>query len=285
VTRTTRWVTVLTVAASIIVAGATSAASASSHANASKAAAHAARSALRSITSRPPATNQAIPGTRRSVHGLTQFESGNWSGYANDNTKGNSYRQVSGVWTEPAISCPTQELELSVFWVGIDGFSSDTVEQDGTLAECYEGTAYYYTWWEMYPSNDIQTVGDTVRPGDKIVSSVVKQGTNYRLRVTDFSTSGNNIDTTQSCDAATCVDSSAEWIGEAPSGGRGEFPLAKFTPWSVSGASVSSGAKTGTIKSFPDDEITMEGDAYPLATPGALNSAGTTFKDYWNNSY
>jgi peptidase A4-like protein len=285
VTRTTRWVTVLTVAASIIVAGATSAASASSHANASKAAAHAARSALRLITSRPPATNQAIPGSRRSVHGLTQFESGNWSGYANDNTKGNSYRQVSGVWTEPAISCPTQELELSVFWVGIDGFSSDTVEQDGTLAECYEGTAYYYTWWEMYPSNDIQTVGDTVRPGDKIVSSVVKQGTNYRLRVTDFSTSGNNIDTTQSCDAATCVDSSAEWIGEAPSGGRGEFPLAKFTPWSVSGASVSSGAKTGTIKSFPDDEITMEGDAYPLATPGALNSAGTTFKDYWNNSY
>jgi hypothetical protein len=285
VTRTTRWVTVLTVAASMIVAGATSAASASSHANASKAAARAARSALRSITSRPPATNQAVPGTQRSVHGLTQFQSGNWSGYADDNTHGNSYRQVSGVWTQPAISCPTQELELSVFWVGIDGFSSDTVEQDGTLAECYEGTAYYYTWWEMYPSNDIQTVGETVRPGDKIVSSVIKQGTNYRLRVTDFGTSGNNIDTTQSCDAATCVASSAEWIGEAPSGSRGEFPLAKFTPWSVTGASVSSGAKTGGIKSFADDEITMEGDAYPLATPGGLNSAGTTFKDYWNNSY
>lgn len=285
--RTTRWATVLAVTASLIAAGAASASAdgANSHANATTAAAAAARSALRSITANPPATNRAVPGTRRSVDGLTQLESGNWSGYANDDSHGNTYRQVSGVWTEPAISCPTDELQLAAFWVGIDGFTSDSVEQDGTLAECYEGSAYYYTWWEMYPSNDIQTVGETVRPGDKIVASVIKQGTSYRLRVTDYRTSGNNIDTTQTCGSTTCVDSSAEWIGEAPSGSRGELPLAHFTTWSLTGASVSSGGKTGGIKSFPDDEITMEGDAYPLATPGSLNRAGTSFQDHWDNSY
>jgi len=38
---------------------------------------------------------------------------------------------------------------------------------------------------------------------------------NYALTVTDATTSGNNISTTQSCAAATCVDASAEWIAEA----------------------------------------------------------------------
>jgi hypothetical protein len=36
---------------------------------------------------------------------------------------------------------------LAAFWVGIDGYSSDTVEQDGTIIESYEGTVYYYDWW------------------------------------------------------------------------------------------------------------------------------------------
>ena len=53
----------------------------------------------------------------------------------------------------------TSATSLAAFWVGIDGYSSSSVEQDGTLVECYRGTAYYYTWWEMYPTNAIQVVG------------------------------------------------------------------------------------------------------------------------------
>ena len=273
-------------AASIAALGVASTASASTHPSKAAAAATAARAALRGITAGLPATNQAIPGTRNSVKGVTQFESGNWSGYANDNTKGNTYSQVSGDWTQPKITCPTKEEQLAAFWVGIDGFSSGTVEQDGTLAQCFEGTAFYYTWWEMFPSNDIQVVGDTVNGGDKIVASVVKTGTSYALKVTDSTTSGNNVSTTQTCAAATCVDSSAEWIGEAPSGGRGEIPLPDFKSWKVTSASATSGSKTASITSWPVDEITMESDAgYALATPDNLNSTGTIFTDFWNNSY
>jgi hypothetical protein len=195
---------------------------------------------------------------------------------------------VSGKWTEPAITCPTKEQQITVFWIGIDGWNSGTVEQDGTLAQCFEGTAFYYTWWEMYPTNSIQTVGTTVKPGDKITATVVKTGTNYALTVTDATTSGNNISTTQSCAAATCVDASAEWIAEAPGGPRGEYPLADFKKWTASAASVTSGSTKGNIKSFPDDEITMVSSfsgGYALATPGALNAAGTGFPVTWDNSY
>ena len=284
--RLTRLVTATVAAASIVAFGATSAASASTHPGNAAAAANAARAALRNVTANLPATNQAIPGTRHSLRGLTKFESGNWSGYANDNSKNNSYSKVSAAWTEPRVTCPTKEEQLAVFWVGIDGFTSDTVEQDGTLAQCFEGTAFYYTWWEMFPSNDIQVVGDTVNPGDKIVASVVKSGTRYALDVTDSTTSGNNVSTTQTCAAATCVDSSAEWIGEAPSGGRGEYPLPDFKTWKVTSASVTSGTKTGTVTSFPVDQITMESDGgYALAAPDSLNSTGTIFTDTWDNSY
>jgi hypothetical protein len=285
VNRLTCLVAATAAAASIAALGATSAATASTRPGNAAVAAAAARAALRYVTANPPATNQPVPGTRASVQGPTRLLSGNWSGYANDDSKGNAYSKVSAGWTEPAVTCPTKEDQLAAFWVGIDGLTSSKVEQDGTLAQCYEGKAYYYTWWEMYPTNNIQVVGGTVKPGDKIAASVVKTGTRYALKVTDSTTSGNNVSTTQTCSASACIDSSAEWIGEAPGGSRGEYPLADFKTWAVSSASVTSGTKTGTIKTFPDDEITMESDTYALATPGALNSAGTGFTDTWDNSY
>jgi hypothetical protein len=289
--RRTRLVAAAAAAASIVALGAGSAANAGTrHGSTAKAAAaaKAARLALRDVTANPPATNQGGHRRRTGSGRLTTAESTNWSGYADDNTSGNAYSRVTAKWTVPAITCPTKEQQLAAFWVGIDGWSSGTVEQDGTLAQCYEGTAFYYTWWEMYPTNSIQAVGTTVKPGDKITATVVKTGTNYALTVTDATTSGNNISTTQSCAAATCVDSSAEWIAEAPGGPRGEYPLPNFKKWTASAASVTSASTKGAISSFPDDEITMVTSftgGYALATPGAVNAAGTGFPVTWDNSY
>jgi Peptidase A4 family len=289
--RTTRLAAAITAAASVVAFGAASAANTRMHPGSATAAARAARTALRGITANLPATAQQLPGARHSARGLTRVETINWSGYADDNSKGNKYSKASGDWTEPAVTCPTKELQIAVFWVGIDGFNGNTVEQDGTLAQCYEGKAYYYTWWEMYPTNDIQLVGTTVKAGDKIAGSVVKSGTKYTLKLTDSTTHGNNISTTQTCAASVCLDASAEWIAETPSYGRGYTPLPDFKTFTVSSASVTSGSKTGTIKTFPDDQITLEGtggadvNGYPLAKPGALNSAGTGFTEKWDNSY
>src|SRR6202046_5766489 len=102
-------------AASIAALGVASTASASTHPSKAAAAAAAARAALRGITAGLPATHQAIPRTRNSVKGVNQFESGNWSGYANDNTKGNTYSPVRGDWTQPKITCPTKEEQLAAF--------------------------------------------------------------------------------------------------------------------------------------------------------------------------
>ena len=263
-------------------------ASTHTHAGASLAAraAAAARVALRHMTVEHM-TDQRVPGHNQRIKGLTQQFSYNWSGYADDNTTGKTYSKVSGKWAEPAITCG-QEDQIAVFWVGIDGWNSSTVEQGGTLAQCYQGTAHYYTWWEMYPTNNIQLKGSTVKPADKIAASVVKTGTSYVIKVTDSTTTGNTFSTTQTCAAGlTCADASAEWIAEAPGGIRGEYPLPNFKTWSLTSASVTSGTTTGKISSFPDDAITMidSSQTYPLASPGALNATGNGFKVTWKNSY
>jgi Peptidase A4 family len=249
-------------------------------------AAAAARAALKDVSvGHPP--NERVPGHTRGVGGApTQQESYNWSGYADDNSKANAYSVVSADWSEPAITC-TSEDQLAAFFVGIDGFSSHTVEQDGTMAQCFEGRAFYYTWWEMYPANAIQVVGTTVAPGDKIIASVSRNGTKYTLKLTDSTHTKNSFSRIETCAAATCVDSSAEWIAEAPSGARGVYPLPDFKTWTPTFASVKSGSKTGTISAFPDDEITMvDGTvSYPLAQPGALGPQGNSFTVTWKNSY
>ena len=221
-----------------------------------------------------------MAGQASRVKGLTQVESTNWSGYADT---GSSFSTVTSSWTEPTGTCSGRTESLAAFWVGIDGYSSDSVEQDGTLIECYRGTTYNYTWWEMYPTNDIQVVGESLKPGDQISASVVRSGTSYTLAVTDSTHTANSFSTKQTC--SSCANSSAEWIAEAPSGSSGVYPLTDFGSVSFSKATVTEGSTSGVISSFTDDEITMiTSSGATEAQPGALNSSGSGFSVAWVRS-
>jgi Peptidase A4 family len=237
-----------------------------------------AKAAIKHLEIGQHATDHRVSG-HAMLKGLTQVESSNWSGYADT---GSGFASVAGKWTEPTGSC-TATTSLAAFWVGIDGYSSDSVEQDGTLIECYLDTAYYYTWWEMYPTNDIQVVGETLKPGDSISASVTRSGSSYTLKVTDSSRSGDNINTTQSC--SSCANSSAEWIAEAPSGSAGIYPLTDYHTWNLNSATVDTTSKSGVISSFTDDEITMVDSLGNVESqPGALNGSGNAFTCTWKRS-
>jgi hypothetical protein len=258
----------------LVIAVAPGASAASSPASAHARALAAARAAIRHLSVGQHATDHAVGHASR-FKALTQVQSTNWSGYADTST---TFSTATGNWTEPSVSC-TSRTSYAAFWVGIDGFTSGSVEQDGTLAECSGGSAFYFTWWEMYPTNAIQVVGSSVQPGDSISASVVRSGTSYTLKVTDSSHSANSFTTTQSCSG--CANSSAEWIAEAPSGSRGVLPLANFHSWTLSAATVNS----AVISSFTDDEITMiDSSGRVKAQPGALNGSGNGFSVTWVRS-
>jgi hypothetical protein len=220
----------------------------------------------------------------------TKVSSLNWSGYADLAATGKSFTSVRAQWKVPTVTCPSTGTGVSAaaFWVGIDGFSSKTVEQDGTMSECIGsfliGTA---DWWEMYPTNAVQIVS-TVSPGDVVIASVVDKAGQYSLKVTDQTTSTSSFSTTQSCGTTACVNSSSEWIAEAPccSAPNTVYPLPQFTPWRVISARTTSGGVSGPISKWTHDSITMVNAAKtaPLATPTALNAKGNSFGVKWDAS-
>jgi hypothetical protein len=229
------------------------------------------------------------------AHG-SEVQSTNWSGYADIGA--NTYETVSSSWTEPAVSCPGTGLlglfhsaSYSAFWVGLDGYNSNSVEQIGTDSDCTSnGSGSYYAWYEMYPagSMDISTSSYPVKAGDVMTGSVTSNSSNkYTLTLSDATESPKwsfSISITQS----GLARSSAEWVAEAPSECSSTcsvLPLSDFHTVTFSGASVqaTTGAP-GTISSFPDSEMQMASSTTLKANPSALNAAGTGFSVTWAHS-
>jgi hypothetical protein len=234
-------------------------------------------------TPEPTRVNQSVSAPP-ALDGMSAVGSYNWSGYADVSATANTFTKVSGQWRTPRVRC-NREDQLSYEWVGIDGYSDHTVEQDGTLGWCFEHHPTYFTWWEMYPAAVI-TVGNALHPGDRVAASVTRSGTSYTLAVTDFTHSVNSFSTTQTC--ATCLNTSVEWIAERPAFGIGIAPLADYGHWTLSQASETAGSTTGTISSYPGDQEIDMVDAtgtYPLSLSSGLSSTGTVFTTHWTNSY
>jgi hypothetical protein len=93
----------------------------------------------------------------------------------------------------PSVVCPGGVTAYSAQWIGIDGYGSDTVEQDGTEADCLSGTPYYGAWYEMYGDSGVnggaQVALDSssypVSPGDQMTATVSFAGSTWTLAITD----------------------------------------------------------------------------------------------------
>ena len=142
--------------------------------------------------------------------GVSAGTSSNWSGYA-AHGGANSYNSVSATWVQPAGSC-TKKTTYAAFWVGLDGYSSKTVEQTGSEVDCSGGSPVYYAWYEMYPAYPVN-FADSVSPGDKIKASVAASGDVFTLKIADVTQGWQHIVTKT---LSSPQKSSAEVIAEAP---------------------------------------------------------------------
>jgi hypothetical protein len=229
---------------------------------------------------------QGTPAVSR-ARASTQASDVNWAGYADVSTVDGTFTNVSGSWTVPKLTC-TKEDRITSDWVGLDGFSSATVEQDGTASQCFEGTAVYYSWYEMYPAGTVE-VGASVTAGDKISASVARSGSSYTLKLTDSTRTANSFTKTASCPTSTCVDTSAEWIAERPAfTTTGIVPEAQFSSVKFSSASETAGGKTSTISGYPGTnyDITCldSTGTYDIVATSGL-TGGNAFTSTWKNSY
>jgi hypothetical protein len=211
-------------------------------------------------------------------HKFGRGTSTNWSGYA---VGGSNATQVAGVWTQPSVAdnCASAANSWSSPWVGIDGDTSNTVEQIGTDSDCQSGRPVYYAWYEMYPKSLVVISSITVTPGHSYQGSVTYSSGIFTLTLQDLKT-GAVFSTNQSRKASR---SSVEWIMEGPSSGS----LTDFGSVSFSGASATIGGRSGQLDPtvFPNaDPITM---VTSHGTPRAIPSsppAGGTFSVNWEHT-
>jgi hypothetical protein len=226
-------------------------------------------------------------GAHAQLGGTTNSASFNWSGYADTSTHTGAFTMVRGSWTTPGVSC-SKEDRLTSEWVGLDGFqaSSGTVEQTGTLDWCYQHTATYFTWYEMYPAGTVQ-VGTSLKPGDKITALVSRSGTKYTLQIIDSTHTRNSFTRTRTCAATVCLDNSAEWVAERPAFQIGIAPLANYGTWTVHGGKVTVNGKNAVIGTAPNSVIKMldATQAYALSTASPLTRTRDGFTTTWHNSY
>jgi hypothetical protein len=239
---------------------------------------------------RDPDTAMWVHGrpTATSINGtISDVGSYNWAGYADVATKSGTFTAASGSWKVPKVTC-TSEDRISAQWTGLDGATTDTVEQTGTAEQCFEGKAIYTTWYEMYPASTV-TVGTTVASGDAISASVTRSGTSYTLKLTDSTHTANSLSHKATCAATTCLDESAEWITERPAySTTGIVPEAQISTVTFSKASETASGKTASISGYSgavdDIECVDSTDTYAIETTSGL-TGGNEFTNTWENSY
>ncbi|HXW47611.1 MAG TPA: G1 family glutamic endopeptidase [Streptosporangiaceae bacterium] len=208
----------------------------------------------------------------------TEAESTNWSGYAATGADG-AFSSVSATWTQPTATCTKSQDQYAAFWVGLDGYSSDSVEQTGTDSDCDGKTPDYYGWYEMYPADPVYYT-NTVKPGDSLSASVTFTGTDtYTLTLTD---STQDWTQTQVIDETGLDRSSAEVITEAPccTNSGGILPLSDFGTVTY-GSSTANGTSLGSQS--PTEIIMVDNSGRDKDSTSAIGSGGG-FSNTWIRS-
>ncbi|MGC8618817.1 MAG: G1 family glutamic endopeptidase [Thermoplasmata archaeon] len=230
----------------------------------------------------------------------TSSQSLNWAGYVITSSS-YSVGEVSASWIVPNVS--TGGNSYAAFWVGIDGYNDNTVEQTGILAEPSghgpHSSTVYEVWYEFYPASPVYA-SYTASPGDIVYATVSYSTGEFTTSIAVYSSLASYQDNspigpvfTHTQAVSGALDNSAEWIVEAPSSTSGILPLANFgTAYfgsdytGITGTDYATvGGVAGTMGSFNPISITMvSSNGSPEATPSAISSDGTSFSVTYDQS-
>ena len=216
--------------------------------------------------------------------GIPVFESGNWSGYVAVPKSGTTttFKYIYAQYTVPSVNCSTTGSDdaFAYHWIGLDGWSDSTVEQDGVADFCVDGTPEYDAWWEMYPlgfSTDF-----AVNAGDAIASNITYNSSTdkYALYLKD-ETSGQSFSVSEACPSgSTCDNSSAEDITEGYASGDWTGTADFGQEFYNSVQAENSAGVTGALNdaSWSTDESVAYGSTSdePTTEPGQLYNGSTS---------
>jgi Peptidase A4 family len=201
--------------------------------------------ALASFVSPTSETGRAVSPAHvvSAIHGpaLTGTHSDQtWSGYAV--TGSGPYISITGRWNIPTMNCANGPGDASP-WIGIDGWSNDTVEQIGIDLDCRHGTPSYHPWVEMYPGPS-DYFKETVHAGDTLTASVRVSGSSWVLSETDLNTGWTKTFDETSSDQLASAEAIIEDVGNGGAPPVPDFNTVSFSKITVNGSPL---ASAGTV--------------------------------------
>lgn len=257
----------------------------------------------RLASSAPTIVAPHVVGDRDRNHS-TPNTSNNWSGYVL--TSGASapiYAWIYGQWNVPRAYAESgfASWDHSSFWVGIDGWGSNDVVQDGTdqdtLTVFWVQTSSYDAWVEWYPLSS-QTVSNfPVNPGDRIHAWtwVTDANSNYSSNPTVgwfyMWNETENVYVYTSItlpSGATFSGHSAEWVMERPTVLGSISNLANYSTAQLTNATVYDLAGKphlyGGDSSDVSHQVTMTGNNNAaLSTVAPVNASTMAFTFHGHN--
>jgi len=249
-----------------------------------------------SLTPRNHRPRYVAPGTPPPVYdairNVTISYNTIWAGYA---VTGTDFTYVQGSWIVSAVDCTKTPNSDSSEWVGIDGWTSNTVEQTGTDADCIGKTPYYYVWYEFFPLNTVVINDVSIAPGDKFSASVTYNGNNeYTVSITNDTTNQTftkEIEFKGADGSGVPPRNSAEWIMEMDGNELSDFGVDSFgelyTGVSDGTDEATDSSVSGVINDFGSavqESITTKNGtkgSKVTAQPSNLASDGASFTVTW----
>jgi hypothetical protein len=226
----------------------------------------------------------------------TDATSHTWSGIVltdGSSVGGGQYDQVGADWLVPSVALTTcvgvgVNSAQSSFWIGLDGWSTGDVVQEGTSSNFWNFLGLsswqtYFAWVEWYPDNAVD-VNLTVNPGD-IMRGVVSMsgggGKTASFGIWNRSlVAGGYTSLSIPSGAPAYTGRQAEWIMENPNGGSqylADFGVAyMWRQFALDG----SGAEH-TYKTDPYDVVTMKNGGVNDVTCWINNDADSPNKGYF----
>jgi hypothetical protein len=174
--------------------------------------------------------------------------------------------------------------------VGIDGYPSATVEQDGTDSDCQSGSPDYYAWYEMYGDSAVSNGNSVplatslypVSAGDTISATVTFAAGAWDLAISDLSVHDAWTFSIPIAEPATAPSqNSAEWVIERPQVCSGSScalaTLSNFGSISFTGAAATKSGQTSSLSALPAFPLQMSNGSSLLALSGPVTGGGTGF--------
>lgn len=150
----------------------------------------------------------------------------NWAGVVQ---QGPVEKSVQASWQVPAFAAAATNPHSAVAeWVGLGGLQANALIQVGTITSPNsQGQAVTTVFWESLPGSAMQIA--QVAPGTVVAAKIIPAGLNrwrLQLRVKGSSAPLINKIVTVTPRQARAIESSADWITEAPTTNNGVAPLA-----------------------------------------------------------